>query len=200
MKKKLSGNILIFCGCLCILAGAGIYANNQKIDKEGEKHCSTITSEFQTLVESSPSEQSPEDSILTSLRSEVILINGDLYIGLLEIPSLDITLPIYMDMTAQNLTNAPCVYEGSLSENNLVIAGHNYRSHFWDLRYLEKGAQLSITNPNGRVYHYVVEEKELVHERDLSVLEDRGDLMLFTCNYPDNNYRIVLQCEKTMGF
>ena len=52
------------------------------------------------------------------------------YIGVLQIPSLDLTLPVISDWSYPALQIAPCRYEGSAYDGGMVIAGHNFDSHF----------------------------------------------------------------------
>lgn len=202
--KKTSGNIMIFLGSLCMLGAFGLFSLNYSLNEAGAEHCASIASEFTALVSqpeyfpSTLEEEVETTPLQTTVRNEGILIQGDLYIGLLEIPSLALSLPIHMDLTYSKLETAPCVYTGNLMDNNLVIAGHNYRSHFWYLRNLGVGAALSITNPNGKVYRYQVTEIQTLHETQVAELEARDDwaLTLFTCDYPDSSKRIVIRCQR----
>jgi len=57
-------------------------------------------------------------------------IDGNNYIGVIDIPCLGLSLPIISDWSYPNLKIAPCRYKGSAYQDNLIIAGHNYQSHF----------------------------------------------------------------------
>lgn len=201
--RKQSGNFLILLGTLCMLGAFALFGHNYQLNQAGAVHCDEIATEFtalvkQELVAEDTGEENTPLLYQNQLRNEGILIQGDLYIGLLEIPSLNLSLPIHMDLTYSKLDTAPCVYMGHLSEQNLVIAGHNYRSHFWYLRNLSVGDGMTITDPNGKVYRYQVAVKEQLHESQVAELEDRADwdLTLFTCDYPDASKRIVLRCKR----
>lgn len=195
--KKLIANLMILLGCGCIVGGMGLYVHNYQVDLQGQAHCNTIVSEFQStvsVVNHNPLEETVPE--FTPVRNEMMMIDGDLYIGVLEIPVIDLVLPIYMDFSEQKLYKAPCTYGGSLAKNDLVIAGHNYRSHFWDLQYLPTGSEVFITNPNGQVYRYIVEVRESLYQTEVERLFDREDwdLTLFTCSFPDSAYRTVIRC------
>lgn len=207
--RKLTANLMIFLGTCCVMGGCYLVWMNYTVDTQGKAHCEEITTEFLTLVTVEqpilvPTEVEtdiPEaPAPLPEIRNEGIYINGDLYMGLLEIPQVGLTLPIHMDLSYAKLNTAPCVYMGNLTENDLVIAGHNYRSHFWYLRSLGVGATMTITSPSGKVYHYVVDKREVLHETEVEVLQDRDEwaLTLFTCEYPDSTYRVVLRCKRVM--
>lgn len=198
-------------GSLCIFSAFALWCYNYRVSQEGAVYCESIRTEFLSMVtveDPFPMILPAEEEILwedmppvvSEVRNEGIWIQGDLYIGLLEVPSLNLALPINMDYSEKKLKNAPCVYLGTLAEGDLVIAGHNYRSHFWYLRNLSVGSRMSITNPNGVVYQYIVDERQILHQSEVAVLKDRAqwDLTLFTCDYPDNNYRVVLRCKRVM--
>lgn len=55
-------------------------------------------------------------------------IDGQTYIGVLDIPALELSLPIISEWSYAGLQIAPCRYAGSVYLENLVIAGHNYRT------------------------------------------------------------------------
>ncbi len=60
---------------------------------------------------------------------------GAACIGTLEIPSLDLTLPVMSEWSYPLLKLAPCRYAGSAYQGNLVIAAHNYKTHFRKIRH-----------------------------------------------------------------
>lgn len=60
----------------------------------------------------------------------VTTINGVEYLGTLEIPVLELELPIISQWSDSLLKIAPCRYQGSAYLDNMILAGHNYRAHF----------------------------------------------------------------------
>jgi sortase A len=66
-------------------------------------------------------------------------IDGQDYIGYLSIPALDLELPVMSSWDEERLKIAPCRHFGSTWNDNLVIAGHNYKRHFGFLSKLERG-------------------------------------------------------------
>ncbi len=90
----------------------------------------------------------------------VIEIDGYDYIGVLQIPSLDLTLPVYSHGHPA-LQIAPCRYEGSAYDGGLVIAGHNFDSHFGNLSRLEPGDEIRFIDLSGHTFTYAVAETEV---------------------------------------
>lgn len=114
-------------------------------------------------------------------------------IGSLSIPSVGIHLPILDNWDEAMLKVAPCRYEGSLSEKNLILMGHNYRSHFTPLRKVKAGALVEFTNTDGKVFHFKVELTEILHRNEGEKLVSEYPLTIFTCT-PGGINRFVVRC------
>ncbi len=115
----------------------------------------------------------------------VVELDGRLYVGILVIPSQQIELPVLRDWSYPNLRMAPCRYSGTSESGDLVIAAHNYRSHFGNLQSLNSGDQLQFIDVNGTVRTYEVTQTEMIGGRDIPAMlanaETDWDLTLFTC-------------------
>ena len=112
----------------------------------------------------------------------VIEINGYGYIGVLQIPSLDLTLPVISDWSYPALQIAPCRYEGFAYDGGMVIAGHNFDSHFGKLNQLEPGDEIRFVDLSGNTFTYAVAETEVLEATAIEEMVTGGwDLTLFTC-------------------
>lgn len=89
-------------------------------------------------------------------RSHWRAAGGAACIGTLEIPSLDLTLPVMSEWSYPLLKLAPCRYAGSAYQGNLVIAAHNYKTHFRKIRTLSEGSEVRFTDAAGNVFVYHV--------------------------------------------
>ncbi len=124
-------------------------------------------------------------------------IAGYGYIGILSIPALELDLPVMDECTDSSLTKAPCRYHGSLSEDNLVIAGHNYRQHFGNLAYLEAGDEITFTDMDGVVHTYEVGLVETLAATAVDEMNNsEWELSLYTCTYSGSE-RITVRCART---
>lgn len=129
------------------------------------------------------------------LAMPTIEIGGREYVGVLEIPSLSLTLPIIGSWDYPSLKISPCVYSGTAYLNNMVIAGHNYESHFGGLNKLRYGDSVVFTDFDGNVFSYKVRELETVKGTDIEgMIESGWDLSLFTCTI-GGQMRITVRCE-----
>lgn len=123
-------------------------------------------------------------------------LDGQSYIGVLEIPALDLSLPIISTWSYESLQIAPCRYAGSAYLDHLVIAGHNYRSHFAALPQLQPGDAVTFTDMDGNVFSYEVSCLETLSAYAVSDMTGGGwALTLFTCTVGGQS-RLAIRCEE----
>lgn len=123
-------------------------------------------------------------------------IDGLEYVGILEIPSRDLQLPIQSDWSYPQLKKTPCRYEGSAYLDNLVICAHNYDSHFGCLKELEKGERIIFTDVDGNAFVYQVEKTETLEPNAVEEMTSgEWDLTLFTCTIGGAK-RVTLRCNR----
>ena len=146
-----------------------------------------------------PREMEIPDYILNpDMEMPVSHYNGQDYIGILEIPAIDMKLSVISEWNYPRLRIAPCRFAGSAYTNNLVISAHNYASHFGSLSKLAEGAAVRFTDTDGNVFNYRVEMKETLNPQDVEYMTDSGwDLSLFTCT-PGGSYRATVRCEMVL--
>ena len=122
-------------------------------------------------------------------------IDGQKYIGVLRIPALSLELPVISEWSYPSLQIAPCRYAGSAYLNNMVIAAHNYYSHFGYLKNLSQGDEVTFTDMDGNVFRYEVAELETLSPFAIEEMTG-GDwaLTLFTCTVGGQS-RVTVRCE-----
>jgi sortase A len=122
-------------------------------------------------------------------------IDGHTYIGRLDIPTLGLSLPVMSQWSYPNLKISPCRYTGSAYTGDLVIAAHNYQSHFGTLKYLSCGDRVYFTDADGNEFTYEVAEIDQLLPTDIEKMTS-GDwaLTLFTCTI-GGSYRVTVRCD-----
>ena len=77
----------------------------------------------------------------------------------------------------------------------MVIAAHNYNSHFGRLNQLAAGAEVRFVCADGTVFRYTVgwSDKIAPSDRETMITADEWDLTLFTCTY-NGKMRFALRC------
>lgn len=123
-----------------------------------------------------------------------IELDGQVYIGRMDIPTLNLSLPVMSDWSYPQLKLSPCRYLGSAYQDDLIIVAHNYKSHFGGLKYLGYGDSVEFVDVDGNVFQYVVADIEQLKPTDVDKLTD-GDwaLTLMTCTL-GGEYRIAVRC------
>ncbi len=128
--------------------------------------------------------------------NNLIVINDLEYIGYIVIPSLDLNLPVSKNFSYSSLKKTPALYYGSVKNNNLVICGHSYKSHFGYLYKLKKGDEIIFIDVNNNKYTYKVELVEELESTDIKeMIESDFDLTLYTCT-KDGLRRVTVRCNR----
>lgn len=123
-------------------------------------------------------------------------IDGNAYIGTLEIPALELSLPILSEWSSAGLKIAPCRYTGSAYQGSLIIAGHNYRNHFGNLNRLAAGDEIVFTDVSGNAFYYTVSAMEQLSGTAVEEMQAGDwDLTLFTCTY-SGEARVTVRCKQ----
>ena len=123
-------------------------------------------------------------------------VNGQECVGMIEIPALGLKLPVISEWSDAKLKKAPCRYSGSAYLKNMIIAGHNYRTHFSGIKRLNPGDSVVFTDADGNVFSYEVAEIETVGGYDIEKMEAGDwDLTLFTCTNK-GKARAAVRCRE----
>lgn len=203
MNRKI-GNTLILLGLLLLLGAGGLTAYNIWDGIRAERASQHIIQEMdigQDLVEALDRE--PDDDP----EMPVIEVEGYYYIGILEIPSLQLTLPVMDRWDYTRLKISPCVYSGSYKTDDLVICAHNYARHFSPVKWIDMGADVYLITVDCRVYHYQVTNRETLQPGAVEnmientnnttdgTVTNEWDLTLFTCN-TGGQTRCAVRCAR----
>ena len=124
----------------------------------------------------------------------VIQIDGNDYVGYLDIPALELSLPVMVSWSYPNLKLAPCRYDGSVYQNNMIVAAHNYQRHFGGLKNLMAGDLVQFTDGEGNRFSYqVIALEQLAPSQTAEMREGDWDLTLFTCTL-GGQQRVTVRC------
>lgn len=212
-SKNKKGLILIIGGLLLIVAALFLVGYNLLEENNASRAANDVATQLTEKIqaqqqqnqddgESSGTNQEnipivlPDYVINPDMEMPVETIDGRDYIGVLEVPAYDLTLPVIADWSYSALKVAPCRYTGSAYKGNFVIAGHNYRAHFSYVKNLQPGDRVIFTDMAGNIFTYKVVLNETLQPKEVEEMTGGGwDLSLFTCNY-SGNARVTIRCEK----
>lgn len=204
--KKIIGRIFLLIGTLLILASAALVAYNLYDSKRAEKASLEIVDALEDLMEEEDLDDDGLDNDsprplyqqYPSMPMPTKVIDGYRYIGILEIPSKDLKLPVMEEWDYSRLKISPCRYSGSVYLHNIVIAGHNYLRHFTPIKSIKNGAKVRFKDMNGNVFKYEVGWTEVIAPKDTEAMmteteENPWDLTLFTCTTGGES-RFTVRC------
>lgn len=191
MKRK-RAVFLLSCGAVCLMAALGLTGYNLYDEYRAESSAEANVTQLKTVIQDkAPEEQPilPEPQVMMT----ALELDGRDYVGVLEIPSLELSLPIQDEWSDRLLKYSPCRYEGTIYDG-MIIAGHNYKSHFAKLKQLLPGDEVRFIDLDGNIWNYVVSGTEVIAGYDVERMKSGDwDLTLFTCTYGGEN-RYTLRC------
>lgn len=168
--------------------------------KEMKDYNDNLIKNGQKLVDAWSYSQTPVN--LDELKSK------DGAIGYIDIPDMDVKLPLYIGASEKNMAlGAAILSETSMpigGENtNCVISGHRgYRGapYFKDIELLKKGSKVYITNPWGKLT-YMAYKIEIVSPSDVSsclIQEGEDIITLLTCHpyMSHGRFRYLVYCKR----
>lgn len=200
MKRK-KGLSLILSGVMLLLAAAGFTVYNIEDSSRADKASAAAVAVLADTIDSaSPSAVPVVSAPEVFAEMPMTEIDGKRYIGIIEIPALELQLPVMNEWSDENLKDSPCRYSGSCYTNDLVICAHNYAKHFNGLRYIDIGEDVYFITLEHQVFHYVITNRETLqpYESKRMKTPDGWDLTLFTC-YLGGQTRCTLRCNLVEG-
>lgn len=214
--KRRAGMICMILGAVLIAAALSLFLYNEWDSARAEERAEQVLEQMQKQTEDDAEEEAEDENIsgeeterteqenaladTDDFGKEIISIDGNDYIGWISIPSISLELPVMAQWSEEGLKTAPGRYAGSPSEDNLVIAGHNYRRHFSPIKWLEPGTEVCFTDAEERVRYYEIEEtEELLPDQVEAMItkteKDTWDLTLFTCT-TSGQARCAVRCRR----
>lgn len=197
MSKRHS--ILMLLGVILIVGALALQLYNswddQRAGNIAVKDASALIKNISQLQENTEDTEWNMNSDMDSVKDmETMFINGNEYIGIISIPDMDVMLPVLSTWSYPLLQIAPCLYEGNYKENSMIIAAHNYKSHFGKLSNLKSGAKIQFTSTEGVLYEYRVSQIEILEGTEVKKMKQgEYDLTLFTCTYGGES-RVTVRC------
>lgn len=204
MKNK-RGTGLILIGTVLILAAAGLFAYNTIEENKAKTFSENAVSvleqqivikEYPEIFENAAEAEFPDYMLNPEMDMPETEIDGTKYVGTLEIPKIGLKLPVISEWSYPNLKIAPCRYFGSAYLDNMVIAAHNYKSHFKEIENLSSGDIIIFTDMDGNMFSYSVAAREVLPPEAIEEMTNgEWDLTLFTCNTA-GTFRVAVRCDK----
>ena len=187
-------------GLILVLSAVGLMSYNFWDEKRAEDVVIEVLDELDTVAEAAQNDVAAEEISETvpeevAAEMPVASLDSGRYVGTLELPVLGLRLPVMNEWNYPNLRIAPCRYTGTVYENNMVIAAHNYSSHFGRLNQLQPGDNIRFIDIDGNYFYYTVAETEIVMPTEIEkMITGDWDLTLFTCTIGGRT-RVTVRCN-----
>ena len=199
MFKK-TGIIIIAVGAVLILSALLLLLYNRREDARAGQEAESLLANVEEAIQAQANESitAPATAPETSSDPEmpVVALEGYEYVGYIEIPTLGLKLPVMAQWDYDRLKIAPCRQFGSSRTDDLVIAAHNYESHFGRLKELVRGDTVTFTDMEGIINTYSVEKIETLKPESVDAVENSGyDLVLYTCTLGGKT-RVTAFCNR----
>lgn len=186
---------LIILGILCILLSITLYIKNKYQELDTGKKSKEVLDIIETKINVSNKEE-----IKSNTEDLVLNISGYDYIGVINIPSLNIKLPIMRETDYDRLAISPCKYYGNINTNDLVLCAHDYVNQFGKISNLKEDDIIIITDVLGNNYVYKVVLTEELNPTDITnMIDSTFDLTLYTCSYGALK-RITVRCNRIYDY
>ena len=216
MTKK-AGIAIVAVGAALILSALVLLLHNRYADARAGREAETLLAGVEAAISSQVAaeqektrprgqetrptgeENGTEPTVAEALDPEmpVAMLEGYGYVGYVEIPALGLKLPVMSDWDYTRLEIAPCRQFGSSRTDDLVIAAHNFESHFGRLKEMSVGNTVTFTDMAGIVNTYRAEMIETLSPKDVEAVQNSGyDLVLYTCTR-DGQERVAVFCNRT---
>lgn len=194
--RQKRGWLLVLLGLSMVLAAFFMHTAEEKQDAIAGENAAILLQQLKLSQPalSEPQTDSPEAETVpaaTAMAEKDYL--GYSMIGTLRIPALGMELPVLSSWSYELLEVAPCRYSGSVPEENMILMGHNYKSHFTPLHHIAAGTAVEFEDVNGIVTHYTVALTEILHKNEIDRLPSEYPLTLFTCTAGGQN-RLMVRC------
>ena len=194
--------IIIAVGAVLILSALLLLIYNRCEDvragQEAESLLASVEAAISVQEMATPNKPESTEALSPPLDPEmpVVTLDGYEYVGYVEIPTLGLKLPVMAEWDYTRLHIAPCRQFGSSRTDNLVIAAHNYDTHFGKLKELSKGDTVIFTDMEGIVSTYCIEKLETLSPDAVDTVLNSGyDLVLYTCT-KGGKTRVTVFCDR----
>ncbi len=197
MNKK-HGLFCVVLGTVLLIAALSLVLYNKNENKKSGEAAQSVLNELVDIIPPPPTEPVTEAMTGSDILAEydiepvteakvepTISIADKGYIGIVSIPVLELELPVMSEWSYVNLDISPCRYKGSVAEGDIIIAAHNYWSHFGRLSELGGGEIFTFTEADGTIHTYETTEIIQLDGGDIEGMDfgsaDSWDMTLFTC-------------------
>ncbi len=190
-RRHLS-TFLLIAGSLVVVGALALLVRNVWEDYQSGRQEAAVAQELERQI-ASGTHGLPEGEM------PVAEVDGLSYVGLLDVPSLGLSLPVQASWSAESARISPGRWGGSAYDDDLVIAGEAYKSQFGDIGRLQPDDEVGFTDIYGnRLKYRVIDQYTPSANAVVDTSQGDGDLLL--CTYAaDGQFGVYVSCERDLA-
>ncbi len=203
MKRKIFAAILIVLGLAVMSVPLYYkYTGHKRSDEMVERFEYMVEQETESRNEEEKEDCGQEETEAAINEEDAATLSKEEVIGLIEIEALDIKYAV-LEGTGNYELSCGIGHisdtAGIGEEGNCVLAGHNGSRHgtfFTNLKTIEPGELVKLTDKEGRQFLYEVKNMEVVgpYENSVKNQGEKAELTLITCENK-GTMRLIVRCS-----
>ena len=193
-KRKIP--ILLVLGIILVVISFSVIVGLQIRTHIGANESRRVVTRMSELL---PERTVGVPEISSNPNMPILEINDIDYAALIEIPSLNLSLPVADVWNSQKLYNSPARFYGSCYDHSLVIGGadNSYQFSFCDK--IDNGTVIIVTDMTGTQFSYIVSRVDRSKSAESNWLISRDyDLTLFCRDALSMEY-VAVRCSFIYG-
>ena len=180
------GVALLACGLILLLA-------THIAEVVGQQKAAELAARLQQRL---PTATVGVQDTYSSMAMPALEVDGENVIGLLEIPSHGVTLPIGSAWDTWKLISYPQRFSGTVYDGSLIIGGRDSVGQLECLKVVDIGDEIVVTDMTGARFTYAVESVQRSSSAAASVLDEGdADLTLFVRAAYGTEY-VIVRCQQ----
>lgn len=186
MKRRnkwiLWAGVALIAVSLCAAAVFGL------LQRRGERQAADIARQIEAAL---PPRTVGAEEAYSAMQMPALSIEGEDFVGLVEIPAYGVTLPLCDEWQPTQLNRYPCRFWGTAYDGSLIIGGG--AKQFACLKQIQNGDEVRVTDMQGAVFTYTVTRIRRTDHADRDTLQSEAALTLFARDGYNMEY-IIVEC------
>ena len=184
--------IVLILGIALIAISLLMVAILQLRNHIGAKNIQTTLTQMEQLL---PEGSGGVPGAYPNANMPVLQIEGADYVALLEIPSMQISLPVADKWDGNKLFNAPARFTGSAYDHTLVIGGTDASYQFGFCDEIDNGTRITVTDMTGAQFTYEVASVDRAKKAESAWLADPQYQLTLYCRDTYSMEYIAVRCN-----
>lgn len=188
MKKKIT-TVLLCLGVALVLGAVGLFIYTQVATDKAMENAADLVDRMYSLMPPVKN-GAPDDRYDTTM--PMLDIDGTDFVGIIEVPLYERTLPICGKWNSSQVADYPCRYMGSMYDGSLIVGGSDNEGQFDFATQISVYDNVFVTDTTGLRYKYEV--SEIKRTKDVSTENLDGmdaHLVLFARNTYSLDYTVI---------